>query len=99
MAAAFVQSQGLGYLTFGKHHHGLSALQDHNQAKFDRTLSGFPLRYTGERVWAGSEMALKKHEWIVTLSEQEQLHILDALRYFQSEIITSEYHNLTPEFY
>jgi hypothetical protein len=85
MAAASVQSQGLGYLTFGKHHHDTtSTFRDHNEAKFEKTLPGFPACYTGERVWSGSEMALKQHEWIVILSEQEQLHILNALRFFQS---------------
>lgn len=46
-------------------------------------MPGFPPRYTGERVWSGPEMALKQHEWIVVLSEQDQVHILEALRHFQ----------------
>lgn len=84
MAATLVQSQGPGYLTFGKHH---ETFQDHPQSKSENLIRGFPARYTGERVWDGSEMALKQHEWVITLSEEELLHIEKALRFFQGNII------------
>jgi len=56
---------------------------------------GFPVEYTGERVWTGSEMLTKQHEWIVDLTEEDQSHILEALHHFQSlksgpETLTTE---------
>ncbi|KAK3328687.1 hypothetical protein B0T19DRAFT_442576 [Cercophora scortea] len=47
-------------------------------------LPGFPDRYSGARVWTGSEMALKQHEWVSILSDQDRAHIQAALRHFQS---------------
>ncbi|KAI8952647.1 hypothetical protein F4801DRAFT_199439 [Xylaria longipes] len=56
---------------------------------------GFPVQYTGERVWSGSEMLTKQHDWIIDLSEEDQNRILEALRHFQSlkvgpETLTTE---------
>lgn len=61
---------------------------DGTNADIHRRLEGFPSRYHGDRVWVGSNMALKQDEWIMELSGEEQRQILEALRYFQSKIST-----------
>ncbi|KAJ3541802.1 hypothetical protein NM208_g4434 [Fusarium decemcellulare] len=66
-----------------------------NDADLEQPLPGFPSRYKGERVWTGSEIALKEDEWATVLSEQDQKHIVEALRHFQSlnlhpECLTAE---------
>lgn len=60
-----------------------SHLEDENQAK--PSLLGFPSRYTGERVWSGSDMAQRQDEWTTLLSEQDHSSIVKALRFFQGE--------------
>lgn len=54
-----------------------------NQSK--PSLLGFPSRYTGERVWTGSDMSQRQDEWTTVLSEQDHNDIVKALRFFQGE--------------
>lgn len=53
---------------------------------FEDLLPGFPLQYTGARVWSGPEMSQKQNEWTTLLSAEDNGHIIKALRAFQSEI-------------
>lgn len=84
MATATLQSQNLtDYLPLSKHHDTLIATDESIAFKTNEALPGFPSRYIGERVWTGSDIALKQDEWILTLDEADKVHILKALRYFQ----------------
>jgi hypothetical protein len=87
MATASVQAPRLDYNAPKLFEHASSSLKQNDSPVFHETLSGFPSRYTGERVWVGSEMASKQDQWITLISEQEQTEILKALRHFQSELV------------
>lgn len=84
-----MQARGLDYYSPRLFHDATSSFQPYDVSKFEEILPGFPPSYTGARVWTGSDMALKQQEWIVTLSEQDQIDVLMALRQFQSKIFTS----------
>jgi hypothetical protein len=83
MATATLQPRGMEYIPSLNHEHQIPYFEYPSTSTAKEVLPGFPTQYTGERVWVGSEMALKQDEWIVTLSEQDQSHILKALRHFQ----------------
>lgn len=51
----------------------------------EQLLPGWPSRYTGERVWTGSEMLQQQDKWTILLSEQDHTSIVKALQFFQSE--------------
>ena len=83
MATATLQPRGLEYIPSLNHDDNIPRFEYPSTSLTEEVLPGFPTQYTGERVWVGSEMALKQDEWIVTLSEQDQSHILKALRHVQ----------------
>lgn len=51
----------------------------------EQLLTGWPSRYTGERVWTGPDMLQQRDKWTVLLSEQEHDSIVKALQFFQGE--------------
>ncbi len=90
MATVGVQVRSLQYHSFNNRDiPNLYSSPDHVR-NIQVKLDGFPSQYVGERVWAGSDMALKQNEWIVTLSQEEQNQILSALRHFQSKLPISQ---------
>jgi hypothetical protein len=84
MATASVQVRSLQYHSFNNRDIPNLYSSPDNVRNIQAKLDGFPAQYVGERVWTGSDMALKQNEWIATLSHEEQNQILSALRHFQS---------------
>lgn len=82
MATVSMRS-GLDYNSTRLFHGTLPSSQQAQSTNIDDDVPGFPRRYTGERVWSGSDMLLKQDEWIITLSEQDQVHVVEGLRHFQ----------------
>lgn len=82
MATTTVQSQTLDYLS-RRLYQGSSSLVEQQSADGETSLSGFPTRYDGERVWTGPDLEAKQQEWLTVLSEQDHENIIEALRHFQ----------------
>ncbi|KAM5343253.1 hypothetical protein ACJ41O_014219 [Fusarium nematophilum] len=81
MAAATSQAPSLDY--YSSKLFEVTSTYEPDASDLENPLPGFPPRYEGERVWTGSEMALKEEEWTLVLSEEDQAHVLDALRHFK----------------
>lgn len=64
---------------------GAPSCQQKTDGQAEELLPGWPSRYTGERVWSGSDMAQEQDKWIKVLSEQDHDSVVKALRYFQCE--------------
>lgn len=93
MATISVHNPGLDYYSTKFLLDTSSTFRQEDVSSLDEAPPGFPSQYTGERVWVGSEIALKQHEWMTILSEQDQVHISEALRHFQSKIINHIHNN------
>jgi hypothetical protein len=83
MAATAILTHGLDYLALKPN--ATPTTLNYEVLSTGKVLAGFPAQYEGERVWLGSEMALKEHEFIVILSEEEKAQVQNALRHFQSK--------------
>lgn len=92
MATASLQTHNLDYYSSRLFHGSPLAFEQNDPSLADEALPTFPSRYAGERVWVGSEMALKQDQWVTIMSEQDQAHFLEALRHFQRKL----YNNKTP---
>jgi hypothetical protein len=78
-----METQTLNYYDATLFHEHASSLADYEPSAVCQPVPGFPSQYTGERVWTGSSMATKEHEWIIVLSDDERDSIIKSLRHFQ----------------
>lgn len=83
MATASAQVHDLDYYSSRLSLDFHLSIDANHSSTLDDSVPGFPSRYCGERVWTGSEMALKEAEWLTVLSEPDQIHVMEALRDFQ----------------
>jgi hypothetical protein len=81
-----METQTLNYYDSTLFHDQASSLADYGPSTVRQPVSGFPSQYTGERVWTGSSMANKEHEWMIVLSDDERDSIIKSLRHFQGEL-------------
>lgn len=82
-----METQTLNYYDATLFHEHASSLADYEPSAVCQPVPGFPSQYTGERVWTGSSMATKEHEWIIVLSDDERDSIIKSLRHFQGKLL------------
>lgn len=83
MAAVDTQSLGLTYYAEKLSHEHAVDLHRESPAPKDANLRHLPPRYTGERVWVGADMAMKRNQWIISMSEDDRHQLLKALHHFK----------------
>ena len=74
-----------GGLPEGKLFNGTQSSVPVDPPNLAEALPGFPPRHDGERVWVGSEMAVKENEWVVVLTDADKDHLVQARRHFQGK--------------
>lgn len=70
------------YATTLRHEHDSGLRKDTNASEALNS-QRFPLRYTGERVWNGADMALEDDQWITVMSEDDKYQLMKALNHFK----------------
>jgi hypothetical protein len=85
MATAPAYSPIPGHIAHERYYESTSIAESKTVANITDLLPEFPSQYVGDRVWTGGEMVSKESEYIIKLSDQDLLHILDALKHFQSK--------------